>query len=641
MTNPQLFWESKIPRVELSQVAGWTIPAIIRERARREAAHSIYAVPEQGGYRRIAWSDFATMVFEVAAGLRHLGFRHGDRAAVMGDPALEWVVSDFGSLAAGGVCVGIYQTSSVAEVAHILDDSAPRAFFGQTRSHLESGLQANRSVDAAPVTIFVLLEGELDQLDPAPAGVHVVTLAELRRLGAMCLAGEPDLIDRLVGAGSSTDLARIIYTSGTTGRPKGVMYSHQAWLLVGEQWVLRFPPIREREHVTVAFLSTAHVASAMVSEIVPLVSRLVPHFAPPKADLTEVFRQVRPEVQGMTPRFFQKIAVQLAVQLEEAKGLSRVINRMAMRVGRRVVQGQWEGREPSMRDRLLLDLSRRTVFRNLLASVGLERVRRAQTGSAMMPVEVATMWAVWGIDIREAYGLSEAACAVTYQQESFPRPGTIGKLMQPQPGTLLELAADGEILFKSPMLFSGYWNAPEATQKVLRDGWFHTGDIGERLPDGNLRLVGRKNDAISTAGGKTINPAEIENQLKLSPFISEAIVFGHAEKYLTALVELELASVQALARERGYDRISYADLAARSEIVDLIEAEIQTANRNLGRALQIKKFRILPVPLDQVSDALTSAKKVKRRVVREKFHDLIESMYDRSEDRILAKGLSN
>jgi long-chain acyl-CoA synthetase len=209
----------------------------------------------------------------------------------------------------------------------------------------------------------------------------------------------------------------------------------------------------------------------------------------------------------------------------------------------------------------------------------------------------------------------------------------------PQPGTELELASDGEILFKSPMVFAGYWNAPEATAKALQQGWFYTGDIAERLPDGNLRLIGRKNDAISTAGGKTINPAEIENELKLSPYISEAIVFGHGEKYLTALIEFELASVAAWAKEKGLSAETYSDLAERPEVAALIDEQVNLANKNLGRALQIKKSRIVPLPLDNVKDALTSAKKVKRRVIREQFHDLIESMYDRSEDRILAAGL--
>lgn len=637
--SKHFFWKTLPPRVEASQVFGWTIPAIVRERWRQEPGNAVYAVPVDGGYRDVTWGEFGAAIAETAAGLAQLGFSHGDRAAVMGDPTIDWVIADFGSLAAGGVCVGIYQTSSAPEVAHIFQDATPKAFFGQKMEHLNCAIEAAAAESSSSVSVFVLMEGDVGAAGALPQNARVVSLKELRRIGAEALAADVALFDHLVDRSRSTDLARIIYTSGTTGRPKGVMYTHQAWLLVGEQWVLRFPPIRERRHVTVAFLSTAHVASAMVSEIVPLVSKLQPHFAPPKAELVDVFRQVRPEVQGMTPRFFQKIAVQLAVEQGSGSTLSRALNGLAMRAGRRIVHARWDGKPASLVDRALLKFLQRTIFRRLLATVGLDRVQRAQTGSAMMPIEVATLWAVWGIDIREAYGLSEAACAVAYQQDSFPRPGTIGKLMVPQPGTELELASDGEILFKSPMLFSGYWNAPEATGKALRDGWFYTGDIAERTHDGNLRLIGRKNDAIITAGGKTINPAEIENELKLSSYISEAIVFGHGEKYLTALIELELAPVQAWISQQGKKLSSYTELAAFPAVVDLIEEEVQRTNARLGRALQIKKFCLIPTPLDKVNDALTSAKKVKRRVVREQFNDLIESMYDRTEDRILAAGL--
>ena len=631
--SKHIFWETE-PRVEEAQTAAWTIPAIVRERMRRNADETVYAVPEGEGYRPVSWRAFGTAIAEIGAGLDALGFQRGERAGIMGEPTLEWVACDFATLVPGGITVGIYHISSWQEVAHIFGDARPAVFFGQKRAHIECALRAARPL--GPVRLFVQMEGSIEGLAPPDADARILTLAELRRLGAAALAADPARFDAMVDGGAGADVARIIYTSGTTGRPKGAMYTHKAWLLVGEQWVLRFPPIRQRPHAHVAFLSTAHVASAMVTEIVPLVSKLQPHFAPEKTDLLEVFRRVRPEVLGMTPRFYQKIAVQLAMAQQEGPVLRRLALRAAMGVGRRVVDAHWRGAAAPAWRVAFLSLMRRTLFRRLRATVGLDRVARAQTGSAVMPTEVAAMWAVWGLDIREAYGLSEAACAVCYQQTPFPKPGTIGRLMQPQPDSDLKLAEDGEILFKSPMVFSGYWEQPEATEKALKDGWFHTGDIAERTPEGDLRLVGRKNDAISTAGGKTVNPAEIENEMKLSPFISEAVVFGEGEKYLTALIELERDSTAAWAREHGLSASAYAELAAAPEVEKLIAAEVANANDRFGSVLQVKAFRIIPQPLDGVADALTSAKKVKRRVVRAAFHDLVESMYDRSEDKILA-----
>ena len=631
---PRPFWEDSPPQVTAERTAGWTIPAIVRHRMESEADRPIYGVPEGEAYRLVTWRAFGRAVLEIAAGLSALGFAEGDRAAVMGEPTIEWVEADFGSLAAAGACVGVYQTSSAQEVGFIVEDCRPRAFFGQTWSHLDRALKGAKPL--SPVTVFVLIEGEVPKNVPPPAGTVLLTLAELKRRGAAAIAADPGLSDRLIARRASSDLARIIYTSGTTGRPKGVMYTHAAWLLVGEQWVLRYPPLRDRQHVAVAFLSTAHVASAMVTEIVPLVSRLVPHFAPAGIDLVEVFRRVRPNLVGMTPRFYQKIAVQLAVRQKEAASLERMLHAAAMAVGRKVVAARWDGRTPPRVLEALLRVAQKTVFRKLLATVGLDRVARAQTGSAMMPVGVATFWAIWGVDIREAYGLSEAACAVCYQQNPFPKPGTIGRLMTPQPGTELELGPDGEILFKSPMLFSGYWDAPDATAKALRNGWFHTGDLAERTPDGDLRLIGRKNDAISTAGGKTINPAEIENLVKQSEFVSELIVFGHGEKYLTALVEIEVGTVRSWAARNGETATDFADLARSPKVVDLIAAEMERFNGELGRALQIKQFRLVTQPIDNVPGATTSAKKVKRAIVRDHFHELIETMYDRTEDRILS-----
>ncbi len=299
------FWEGA-PRVELDQVSDWTIPAIIRERSRREPDNAVFAILKGDRYEAVTWRAFATMVAEVAVGLWRVGFVPGDRVAVMGDAALEWVVSDFGCLGAGGICVGIYETSAVPEVAHILGDSAPKVFFGRRKEHLDCGLDAIRTLDSPTTNVFVLMEGETEYLKPAPAGVRIMTLAELRAEGAEALLSDPALFDRLVDCGSSSDLARIIYTSGTTGRPKGVSYTHASWVLVGEQWVLRYPPLRDRPHRIASFLSTAHVASAMVTEIVPLVSKLVPHFASAKTELVDVFRIVRPDIQGMTPRFFQR-----------------------------------------------------------------------------------------------------------------------------------------------------------------------------------------------------------------------------------------------------------------------------------------------------------------------------------------------
>lgn len=626
-----LFWETG-PAVEAAQVAGWTIPEIVLRRMQREPERVVYAVPEGDGYRDVTWGEFGGMVAEAAAGLASLGIAPGDRVAIMGDACLDWVVGDYGVIAARAITVGIYQTSSVHEVAHILSDSRPRAFIAHTADHLEKAIAA--SADGHRPDFFILLDPQI----PASAhadGARILTFAEVGRLGREARAADAARFETMVAALRPDDAVRIVYTSGTTGRPKGAVYQHGNWMLVGEQWVLRFPAIRESAIKTIAFLSPSHVSPAMLIEIAPLVSRLVPHFAPPGAALTDVFKVVRPNLIGMTPRFYQKLAVQLALAQNALPQPMRTLHRWGMRLAMRVVHGKWNGRPADPLTVAAVGLARRTLFRPLLATVGLDRVQRAQTGSAMMPVEVAALWASWGIDMREAYGITEAAFAICYQADPYPRPGTIGRPMTPQPGTEVKLAEDGELLVRSPMVFTEYWENPEATAKAIIDGWYHSGDLAEWTEHGDLRLIGRKNDAISTAGGKTINPAEIENELKLSPYISEAVVFGSGEKFLTALLEIEYEAVAAWAREKRIPVDGYAELVERPEVRQLLEQEVEQANGKLGRVQQIKKFRILPESLEHVPEALTSGRKVKRRVVRERYNTMIESMYDRSETDLL------
>jgi long-chain acyl-CoA synthetase len=467
--------------------------------------------------------------------------------------------------------------------------------------------------------------------------VKILSLAAVREMGKATLTREPARFETMVAVLRDCDPVRIVYTSGTTGNPKGAVYSHKNWMLVGEQWVLRFPAIRHEEIKTVAFLSPSHVSPAMLVQIAPLVSKLVPHFVVPGESLTDVFRSVRPHLIGMTPRFFQKLAVRLVLAQENLPGPLRSLHELAMRLGRRVIHAKWRGETINRLELAFLTLARRVLFRPLLATVGMDQVRRAQTGSAMMPVEVAALWAIWGIDLREAYGTTEAAFAVAYQPEPFPRPGNIGRPLTPQPGTEVKLAPDGELLVRSPMVFNGYWENPEATAKVLKDDWYHSGDLVEWNGFGDLQLIGRKNDAISTAGGKTINPAEIENALKLSAHISEAVVIGAGEKFLTALIEIEYESVAAWARNKGISFDSYAELSADPQVRGLLETEVDAANAKLGRVQQVKVFRVLDESLESVPGALTSGRKVKRRVVHERYAALIESMYDRSETVLLAK----
>jgi long-chain acyl-CoA synthetase len=278
-------------------------------------------------------------------------------------------------------------------------------------------------------------------------------------------------------------------------------------------------------------------------------------------------------------------------------------------------------------------LARAVVFRWLLEKVGFARVRLLLSSGAPLPPAVALLWQAWGVNVCEAYGQTETGGAlVSGQRGPYPRPGDVGV---PAPNIELTLDAGGEVLVRARDLFAGYWRDVEATAATYRDGWLVTGDLGERLPDGSLRLVDRKKDILITAGGKNVSPSQIETCLRASPFISEAAVFGEGRKYLAALVELDGETVAEWARERGLVHTGYASLAAHPEVRRLLEAEIDKANADLARVEQVKAFRILPRELDpeQEGEPVTPTRKVKRRLMLERYQDLVESMFASDEER--------
>jgi long-chain acyl-CoA synthetase len=311
-----------------------------------------------------------------------------------------------------------------------------------------------------------------------------------------------------------------------------------------------------------------------------------------------------------------------------------------MAVTRHALARRWQ-RGTSVAPALLPALARALVFRWLLEKVGLARVELLLSSGAPLPPPVAALWQAWGVNLSECYGQTETGGAlISGQLSPFPRPGDVGIAA---PTMEVRLGADGEVLVRAPELFAGYWRDPEATRALYRDGWMLTGDVGEWTTHRALRLVDRKKDILITAGGKNVSPSQIESRLRASPYISEAAVFGEGRKYLVALVEVDQDTVGEWARERGVVHAGYASLVGRPEVRRLIEREIERANADLARIEQVKAFRILPRELDpeQEGDPITPTRKVKRRVMLERFGGLVESMYATDEERrILAEVMS-
>lgn len=578
-----------------------TLPGTLLERAGTEPTRVALRHRRGTTTSEIDWATYRTRVSELALGLVEHGVERGDRVAVMSSARPEWAFMALAVQSVGGVVVGVYPTNSPAEIEQLLQHSEAVAFVGETTTELAKVAQVAERTPQLRLVVGI---------DDAPTGlpdaVHGLTWDALRA------SDEPVYYAALVAAGDLDDPAVLFYTSGSTGRPKGVTHSHRTLQHSIQTVVGCYPALDREQHDTVGFLPLAHVAPAVLLLFTPLLTRLVVTYCRME-EFAETLREVRPTALLWPPRFYEKLAGELVAQAEGWPGERRAAYSQAMEVAREIAEQRWERREPSAELRAAYEGALRDVFLPLRASVGMDRIGVAWTASAAIPANVMALWQMWGVDLREMYGLTETAgCPVAQFEQPFPRPGDIGRVFGrvfDDPRFDVKAAEDGEMLLKAPLLFPAYWRDPEATVEALDDGWLRTGDLIEETATGNIRLVGRKKDIIITSGGKTISPQPLETALKESPLISEAVVIGDGRKFLTVLLEPVAGAEDGVA------------VALR------LRAEIERVNADLARAQQIKDFRLLPRALDLAHGERTANGKVKREGVVRSFARLIDEMY--------------
>lgn len=604
--------------MDFDHLRACTIPGLLLERARTRPREVAFRAKELGVYRETSWSAFAGRVAAVAHGLTaQFGVDRGASVAIVGNPCPEWTIADLAAQSLGAVTYGVYPTSSAAEVRYLLDHGGARVVVVEDQEHLDKVLAV---IDACPgVTAVVVIDTRALFMYRDPR-VHRFADVEARGRGM----ADVDALARMAADVRADDAATIVYTSGTTGNPKGALYRHGQHIAACANILAHYPLLTHGCHRVVAMLPLCHTMGRDTVITMPLLADIVPHYPESVDTVAETLYEVAPTFVFTVPRYLQKFAAHLLVGIDASSPLKRAAYRAALVLGRRA-----KGR----RHRAAALLARALVFRWLLEKVGFARTRLLLSSGAPLPPAVATLWQAWGVNVCEAYGQTETGGAlVSGQRGPYPRVGDVGT---PAPNIEVTLGDGGEVLVRGPDLFAGYWRDAEATAATYRDGWLITGDLGERCPDGSLRLVDRKKDILITAGGKNVSPSRIETCLRASPFISEAAVFGDGRKYLAALVELDGETVAEWARERGLVHTGYASLAAHPEVHRLLEAEIHKANAGLARVEQVKAFRILPCELDpeQEGEPVTPTRKVKRRLMLGRYQDLVESMFASDEER--------
>lgn len=601
--------------VELQRITTGTVSHRFLQAVRERGARVALWHKRRGLWHPVTWADYGRAAQEVACGLRALGFEPGQAAAIIGHNRPEWLFCDMGILLAGGLSVAVYATNPPDQCAYVLGHSEARVFFVEDEEQLDKALEVRAQLPALERIVVMDPEGLAGFADP-----QVITLDELRALGRA--SWEPEELEALARRASEEDVAILLYTSGTTGPPKGAMLTHRNLLwtahALGQANAL-YPT-----DSSLSFLPLSHIAERMLSVYLPLVWGYSVYFAESLDTLFQNLQEVRPTILFAVPRLWEKLHSQLTLHMREADPFKRAAYEAAVAVGRRYARATLAGERVPGSLRAAHAVADAAVLRPLRRRLGLDRVRFAVSGAAPIAPEILEFYHALGVRIREVYGQTEGSGPTTIHQGDRIRLGTVG---QPLPGVEVRIAPDGEILVRGPNVFAGYFKDPEATAQALQDGWLHSGDVGELDADGFLRITDRKKDIIVNAYGKNIAPAYVENLLKASPYVHDAVVLGDRRPYLVALIVIDEENVARWAQDHRIPFSTFADLSGNDRVRELVAQEVERVNRGLSSPEQVKRFALLPKRLYQEDGEVTPTLKVKRKAILEKYGDLIDSLY--------------
>jgi long-chain acyl-CoA synthetase len=597
-------------------MADETVARVFWSRVERTPERPAQQFKRGGAWVTLTWREVGEAVREVALGLIALGRQKGDAVAVLSASRPEWVQADFAIFSAGCVTVPIYPSYPPDLIAYVVNDSQARTLIVENPAQLAKALEARPKM--AGLEHIIVMSGY-----EAPQPPEMVrTWETLRRLGRDQAEAHRSTLAERVASTRPDDVATIVYTSGTTGKPKGVVQTHGNHIAALTASGAATPV--EEGWVHLLFLPLAH-SFARLESFLGVFHGLTTAFAESIDALSENLREVRPHFICSVPRVYEKVYAKVLAGAQAGSGAKRAIFNWAMGVGREVSRLEQRGQPIPGGLAVKRRIADKLVFSKLHQALG-GRLRWAVSGGAPLSRDIAEFFHAAGILVLEGYGLTETCPVLTFNRTTHYKFGSVGQAL---PGIELRIAADGEILARGPNVATrGYFKQPAATAEVFEpDGWFHTGDVGHLDDEGFLYITDRKKDLIVTAGGMNIAPQNIENLLKADPFISQVLVYGDRKPYPVALVTLNPEELAKFAREQGVLATEPALLVRHPKIVERVGRTVEEKNTHLQSYAKVKKFTVLPDDFTQDAGELTPTLKVKRKVVSEKYRDLIEELY--------------
>jgi len=583
-----------------------TLADLLPLSAERYGSAAAVRYKQDGKWVDRSFDEVLEVARSLSLGLIDLGVAKGDKVSILANTRPEWTYFDFAALSAGAVVVPIYQTNSPEECQYVLENSDAKVVVVEDDEQMEKIREVR---DQLPLLEHVVrMTGSSED---------AISLDDLAARGAAREASEWEARWQSV---TKEDICTFIYTSGTTGPPKGCIISHgnyRAMLdMVNETSVI------EPGDVTYLYLPLAHSFALLIQFGSYDLGTTIAYWERDPQQILPNLGELKPTYFPSVPRIFEKIYTAATSGMEKAGGIKKAIFDWSIKVGEKMRSAERTGRKPGFLLRKQYEFADKQVLSKIRGLFG-GNLRLAVSGAAPISPEILRFFDAAGVLVLEGWGMTETSTAATISTPDDFKVGTIGK---PFPGCEVKIAEDGEILVKGPNVFQGYYKNEEATRETIVDGWLHTGDIGEIEPDGFIKITGRKKDIIITAGGKNITPANLENEIKQHPLVSQCVVVGDRKPYLVALVTLDPEDAVAYAKEHGLPE-DPEQLARNPEILKAIEAHVDTINEKFARVEQVKKVAILPRDLSQETGELTPTLKVKRAVVASKHEDEIEALY--------------
>lgn len=597
-----------------------SVPQMFLSRVAKTPDREAYRYPDGSGWTSLTWRQVAEKVKAIACGLRSLGLGDEERASILSATRFDWILADFGILAAGGATTTIYPSSTTPDCLFILQDSGTRVLFAESREQADR--IAGKRSEVPDVKAIVVFEG---------AGTHdgyVLTMDDLMAKGREWDAANPGRFEAIVDGVRTDALATLIYTSGTTGRPKGVELTHDCWVYEAEG--IDELKLLNEDDLQYFWLPLAH-SFGKVLEAAQLRIGFSTAIDGRVEKIVENLGQVKPTFVAAVPRIFEKIYNKVTTGAKEAGGAKWTIFSWAFGVGREVSGLRLAGKEPAGLLALKHQVAHKLVFSKLHTLFG-GRIRCFVSGSAPLARPLGEFFHAAGIVVLEGYGLTETSAASCVNTPEKLRFGTVGA---PLPGTRIRIAEDGEILIKGRGVMRGYHNLPEQTAETLdAEGWLHTGDIGH-VEDGFVKITDRKKDLIKTSAGKYVAPQMLEKRLTVAcPYVSHSLAHGDNRNFVSMLVALDPEAITKWAASHGLGGKSYSEVATSKEVRDLIAPFIDEVNKDVANWEQVKKWAILPADLTLESGDLTPSMKLKRKSVEQKYRSELDGFYEESTIRL-------